>query len=129
VFGPQLQRRPTYDFSNLFWNPAYLHARHRCKHVRFAIALDELHWKVEGQQTLDCFARHRTRNHVAPDHYLVYVRSTNILEHSLKCGKVPMNIIDCTDRHKIRGQRAGSERINAFGVGTLAKNFGAESIG
>jgi hypothetical protein len=74
MVGPQLQRRPTYDFSELFWNPAYLHACHLCKHSHLAIALDELHWNIEVQQTLDCFPRHRTWNHVAPNHDLIYVR-------------------------------------------------------
>ncbi len=59
-----------------------------------------------GQQTLNCFPRHRTRNDVAPDHDLVHVRSTNILEHSLERGKVGMNIINCSNPHKIRRQRS-----------------------
>ena len=42
---------------------------------------------------------HRPRNHIAPNYDVVYFCLTNFLEHNLQCGKVPVNVIDCSDPH------------------------------
>ena len=95
----KLLRHPAHDLSKLFRDGACFRASHPCKHLTVAIALDELDWNVEVQQTRDCFPWHRARKHIAPDYYMVYFCLTNILEYSLKCGEVRMNIIDCSDPH------------------------------
>src|ERR1700730_883345 len=106
MFGAQLPRRPAYGFSKLFRDPADLHPRHLCKHVHLAVALDELNWNIETQQTIDCFQRHRTGHHIAADHDLIYVGLTNILEDSLERGKIAVNIVDRSDAHRISNQKS-----------------------
>lgn len=105
----KLLRHPTHGRSRLLWNRRS-HTRPLCKHRSIAIAVDELDWNIEVQQTREALTRHRARNHVAPDDYLVYFCSANILKHSLECGEVAMNIIDCSDTHEgpfsyLQGQR------------------------
>jgi len=56
-----------------------------------AVALDELHRKVQVQQT-------RVLSH-RPDHHIVYSCLPNILEYGLERGEVAMNVIDCGDPH------------------------------
>src|SRR3989442_9926737 len=95
----KLLRHPAHDLSKLFWDGACIRACHLCKHLTVAIALDKLYWNIQVQQTRECFTWHRAQNHIAPDHYMVYLCLTNILEYSLKCGEVAINIIDCSDPH------------------------------
>src|SRR5256885_705733 len=95
----KLPRHPAHGLSKLRWDIARLRASHLCEHHSIAIALDELHRNIEVQQTGDCFIWHRPGKHIAPNHYLIYFCLTNVLQHSLKCWKIRMNVIDCTDRH------------------------------
>jgi hypothetical protein len=96
----KLLRRPANDLSELFWNLAYVLASHLCKHDTIAIAVDELHWSIELEQTRQRFARHRAWKHIAPDHDMLYSCFTNIVEDSLECAEVSMNVIECSDPHK-----------------------------
>src|SRR4051812_39829784 len=95
----KLLRHPAHGLSELLRDVARLRASHLRKHNTIAVALNELHWKVQVQQTRDRFIRHRAGKHIASDHYLIYFRLTNILEYSLKRGKVRMNIVNCSDPH------------------------------
>src|SRR5258708_6901037 len=52
------------------------------------------------QQIRECFTWHRTRKHIAPDHYIVYFCLANLLEHGLQGGEVTVNIVDCSDSHE-----------------------------
>jgi hypothetical protein len=61
--------------------------------------VDELHRQVKLQQTVERFPGHRAWNHVAPDHNLIDLCFTDILEYSLQGGEVPMNIIKCSYTH------------------------------
>jgi hypothetical protein len=93
----KLLRRPANDLSSLFREGACFRASHCCEHLTVAVALNELHWKIEVQQISHCFTGHRARKHIAPDHDVIDFCLTNILEYSLKCGEIRMNIIDCSD--------------------------------
>jgi len=68
VFGIKLLSRVAYDLSKLFGHSAYILARHLFEHGAVAIALDELHWNIEGHQTRERFARHRAGNNIASNH-------------------------------------------------------------
>src|SRR3984893_16444080 len=106
MFSTQLFCRPTHDFSKLFRDPADLHSCQLCKHVHLAVALDELNWNIQAQQTVNCFPRHRTRNHIAADDRLIYACLSNILEDSLERGEIAVNIIDRSNAHEVSGQRS-----------------------
>ena len=95
----ELLRHPAHNLSKLLWDLARLRASHLCKHHTIAVALDELHGNVEIPQTRDRFIWHRAGKHIAPDHYLIYFCLTNILEYSLECGEVRVNIVNCSDPH------------------------------
>src|SRR5919108_3308876 len=95
----QLLRHPAHDLTNLFWYCARIPTGHLCNHLTVGIALDKLYWNREVQQTSECFTWHWARDHITPDHDLVYFCLSNILEYCLKCWKVPMNIIDCCNTH------------------------------
>ena len=90
---------PAHDLSKLFWDGACLRASHPFKHLTVAIALDKLDWNTELQQACKCLTWHRARKHIASDHYMFYPCLTNIMQDSLKCGEVAVNIIDCSDPH------------------------------
>ena len=95
----KLLRHPVDDLAKLLRHGACVRASHPRKHLTVAVALDELHWDVEVQQTRDRFTRHRALNHIAPDHDMVYVCVTNLLEYGLEGGEVRMNIVECSDAH------------------------------
>jgi hypothetical protein len=95
----KLLRVPAHDFLKLFRNGSCFRTSHLGKDLTVAVALDKLHWNVEIEQTRECLTRHRARNHIAPDHYLVYLGLTNIWQNSLKRREVRMNIIDGGDPH------------------------------
>src|SRR5437660_11702418 len=99
---------PAHGLSKLFRDGACFRAFHPCKHLTVAVALDELHWNVEVQQTRDCFTWHRSGKHIAADHQMICFCLTNILEDSLKCGEVRMNIIDCSDPHNRQSHLSSS---------------------
>jgi len=92
----KLLGHPTHDPSKLFWDGACFSACHLFTHSTIAIPFNELYWDIEVQQTCERFARHRAWEHIAPDYYVVYFGLTNILEDSLQCRQVPVNIVDCS---------------------------------
>src|SRR5882724_2665054 len=108
----KLTSHPAHSLPKLLWDVTRLRASHLCKHHSIAIALDELRRNIEVQQTCHRFIRHRPGKHIAPDHYLIYSCLTNVLEDSLKCGKVGMNVIDCRDAHS-RNFLNGAESLVA----------------
>ena len=90
---------PADGLPKLFRHAACFDASHHRKHLAVAVALDELDWNIEVQQARECFTWHRSRKHVAPDHHMVYICLTNILEYSLECREVSVNVIERSDSH------------------------------
>src|SRR5260370_12608597 len=70
------------------------------KHSDLAVAIDKLHRDTEVEQICECFTRHRTRKHIAPDHHVVYSYLTNLFEHSFQSREVCMDIVDGCDQHE-----------------------------
>src|SRR5262249_34872291 len=99
VLRMKLFRRPADDPTKLFWDRVGLRARHLGQHRRLAIALDELDGNLEIPQTSECLPWQRARNHIASNHYVVYFRSTNMLQHGFQCRQVPVNIINGRNAH------------------------------
>src|SRR5438067_3656788 len=63
--------------------------------------MDEMQWNIQFEQSHQRFAWHGARYHIASNDYLVYLCLTNIVEDRLECGKVPMNIVECSRAHKL----------------------------
>jgi hypothetical protein len=95
----KLLRHPAHSLSSLFWDGNGVCACHLFEHCNLTIALDEVYRSIEIPQASERFTWHRARKHIAPDHYMIYFIFTHILEYSLKCRQVPVNIINCCDPH------------------------------
>jgi len=70
-----------------------------CKHLSIAIPLDELNRDVEVEQTRERFPRHRTQNNIASNDDMGYSFLANLMEDSLECGKIAMEVIEDGDTH------------------------------
>lgn len=87
-------RRPAHDRSILLRDGGRILACHLFEHCNLAVPVDELNRNTDVEQTGECFTRHRARNDIAPDHDLVDFCLTNLVEYSLKGGKISMNIVE-----------------------------------
>src|SRR5258708_7157988 len=61
--------------------------------------MDEVGGQVEVQQTPERFARHGARNDIAAYYNLVNLGLTNLLQHSLQGGEIPMHVIERSNPH------------------------------
>jgi hypothetical protein len=95
----KLFRIPAHDLSKRFRNSVRLFAGHQRQELPLAIALDELDGYVEVEQAIERLTGHRARQHIAPDHYSVYLGSPKILENSFKRWEVSMDIVERGNPH------------------------------
>jgi len=107
MFRKQLLRIPAHGLSKPLRNGICLLACPRCKHLSVAIAMDEMQGNIQLEQSPECFAWHRPRYYITSDDYLIYLCSTNLVEDRLECGKIPMNVIDCSRAHKSKHSTHG----------------------
>src|SRR5207253_3309326 len=94
---------PTHRLSPLFGGgpvPIRLRACDLRKHFTVAVTEDELHRKVEVQQTRERFTRHRAGKHIAAHDDTIDVRLTNIPEHRLERRKVSVDVVERGDSHR-----------------------------
>jgi hypothetical protein len=100
IFRTELLRIPAHDVSKRFRHGARSHASQLGQRL-VAVAPDARQWNLELTQARECLARHRPRQHVAPDHDLVDVRVTNTLEYRLERREVAVNVIHGRNPHDI----------------------------
>ena len=108
VFRMKLLRRPAHQLAKLLWNAWWIPAGHLFQDRNLAITLDKMSWNIELRQTVECFAWHRAGNDIAADHQALHTCMTNVFEHCLKRGQIPVNVIDRPDPHN----HALGDRIN-----------------
>src|SRR5438309_9202034 len=99
VFRMKLLRRPAHQLAKLLWNACWILAGHLFQDRNLAITLDKMSWNIELRQTGERFAWHRAGNDIAADHQALHTGMTNVFEHGLKRGQIPVNVIDRPDLH------------------------------
>src|ERR1700730_1870608 len=102
VFGIKLLRRPAYDLTKLLWDICRLLAGHLVQNGNLTVTQDKVHWNLEAQKVSECFRWHRTRNNIPSNHNMIYACLTDLFDYCLKCGEIPVDVIDCGDRHNTR---------------------------
>lgn len=99
VFRGKLGRIPADAISKWLRDFSRLFPTHRTEHHAIAVALNKSDRKIEAQQQVQTFARHRTRKHVAADYDFIRACVANFLENRLQGRKIPVNIVDRRDPH------------------------------
>ena len=80
---------------NALGNFSRLDAGSLFEHHAVAVSSDELHRKIEVEQSRDGFPRHRAGKHVAADHDTIDSGPPHIAKDRLECGQISVKIVEC----------------------------------
>lgn len=99
MFRTKLIRCPANDGPILLRNRSGLPARHLFEYGNLTVATDEMSWNTQVQQKAIVSRGIGPGSTSPPDHNLIDSSLADLLKRGFQCGKIPVNVIDCSNSH------------------------------